>query len=180
MKFFSLAETAAGSGLFEMFGDVLEAPSTSAALSKVSRLVAPGRRVAVSPYRNLGGMPEPITPSEAEQKMVYDLLLAEEEGSITFISEKQILSSKTSDAAMTACALQFFYGRRTALTSHIMEKTEAAPVETSSLAPASSDISSVTPPSGGSGSATSNSQSGSEVPDNNVKDSQNPSRVKGA
>lgn len=164
MKFFSLAETAAGSGLFALSGAALDAPGTSVALTRTSKTVAAGLRVAVAPYRAMSGMPAPVAPVGAEQGQAYELLIEQADDAGVFVTEKQILVSETSDAAMTAYALQLFYGRRVALTPQREAETDAKPDEAN---PAPSNPGSVSSSgaqtSGGSVSSGGSASSGGAV-----------------
>jgi len=153
MKFFPLAETAPGSGLFELFGAALEASGTSLALSKALKTVPAGLRVAVAPYRAMSGMPAPLPPTALEQGKAYDLLIEQEEDPGVFASEAQILTSQSSDAGAMALALQVFFGRRIALTPHIETVQEAPPTEETT--PVTSAVGSAVQ-SGGSGTASIN------------------------
>lgn len=135
MKFFPLVETADNSGLFVLTGAVFDASSASIALDKVAANATTGLRVAVSPYRAMGGIPAPITPSRAEEGASYELLVEQEDEPGIFASDGQYLTSQSSDAAPLALTLQLCYGRRIALMRHQPEDGSGAttsPEKTSS------------------------------------------------
>lgn len=157
MKFFPLMETANGSGLFVLTGAVFDASGASTALDKVAANVATGLRVAVSPYRAMGGIPSPIMPSRVEAGASYELLVEQENEPGTFASDGQFLSSQSSDAAPLALTLQLCYGRRVALMRHQPENGSGAttPLEnTSSASNSSGSTGSGTATSAGSGSSS--------------------------
>lgn len=136
MKFFTLAETATKSGLFELSSRALDAPSTSEALAVITKDAKPGLRVAVAPYRAISGTPEPIAPTESERGKTYDLLLEKQAEPGIFASDSQVLSSQSVDAASLALGMQYAYGRRVALMAHSVDPSQSAPPETTASAPA--------------------------------------------
>jgi len=145
MKFYPLVETAVGSGRFALSGSQIVALSTSEAIKSVSGTAGAGLRAAVSPYRSLGGMPDPVTPQTSELGSVYDLLIEKPDEPGIFVSGGQILSSQFSDAALLAISMQLFYGSRVGLVSHVTEQavTPSAPTENGTGGAASSGSASV-------------------------------------
>ncbi|MFT8951719.1 MAG: hypothetical protein ABF979_05530 [Gluconobacter sp.] len=150
MKFYPLVETAVGSGRFALSGSQIVALSTSEAIKTVAGTTGAGLRAAVSPYRSLGGMPDPVSPQASELGSVYDLLIEKPDEPGIFVSGGQILSSQFSDAALLAISMQLFYGSRAGLVAHVAEQavTPSAPTESVTSGAGSSGSASVV--SGGS------------------------------
>lgn len=170
MKFFPLVETADGSGLFVLTGAVFDASGASIALDKVAANAITGLRVAVSPYRAMGGIPAPTTPSRAEEGASYELLVEQEDEPGTFASDGQFLSSQSSDAAPLALTLQLCYGRRVALMRHQPEDRPDATVSLENTSSASNSFRSTgsnTVTSAGTGSSSGSSVNSGGVMNSN-------------
>lgn len=107
MKYQVLHETAAGSGQYNIAGAIIEAESTSAALTLVSASVPPGLRYAVSPYREVAGLPDYRPPEAAEAGKSYAVLLRTSLDQ-PFAPDGASFASMVTDAANMCLAMQAY------------------------------------------------------------------------
>lgn len=107
MKYQVLHETAAGSGQYNIVGALVEAASTGAALALVAANVPDGLRYAVSPYREVAGLPDYRAPASEEVGKTYNVLVRSSLDQ-PFLPDGATYASVLMDAANMCLAMQAY------------------------------------------------------------------------
>ncbi|WP_086653777.1 hypothetical protein [Acetobacter malorum] len=128
MKYQVLHETAAGSGQYNIVGAAIEAESTSAALALVGASVPPGLRYAVSPYREVAGLPDYRPPAAEEVGKSYAVLLRTSLDQ-PFAPDGASFASMVTDAANMCLAMQAYMPNAQFGLMPANEQPVSAPVE---------------------------------------------------